>query len=112
MIQEEMNQPDYGTGHKKLSIYIFGVISCIILTIFSFCTVMSEHFTKGEAYTIIYALALIQFVIQVICFLRLNTKNERARINVMSILFTIVILITIVFGSLWIMWNLNYYMMH
>lgn len=110
MEQHEGNQPDYGTGQKKLSIYALGLISCVILTLISFWAVMAEQFSKLEIFTIIYAAACIQFLVQVICFLRLNTQTEQARTNVMSILFTIVILITIIVGSLWIMWNLNYYM--
>lgn len=111
MEQHEINQPDFGTGHKKLSIYSFGMLSCLILTIISFWTVMSQQFTKEAAFCIIYASALIQFIVQILCFLRLNTQTEQARINVMAILFTIVILTTIMLGSLWIMRNLHYNMM-
>jgi len=107
-----MNQPDFGTGQKKLEIYVFGVISCVILTVIAFGAVMSKWFSIHETFIIIFAAACIQFLVQVLCFLRLNTKTEQARTNVMSILFTLVILVTIVIGSLWIMWNLNYYMMH
>lgn len=107
-----MNHPDYGTGQKKLSIYIAGLIGCVLLTIISFWAVISTHFSKSEIFLIIFFSAIIQFLVQVICFLRLNTQTEQAKINVMSILFTIVILITIVSGSLWIMWHLNYNMFH
>lgn len=112
MQPHKVNQLDYGTGHKKLGIYVFGVILCVILTVIAFWAVMSQQFTKWEIFSIIYTAACIQFLVQVICFLRLNTQTERARTNVMSILFTLVILIVIVFGSLWIMRNLNYNMMH
>src|SRR5437899_11436015 len=112
MEHQEINQPDYGTVHKKLSIYIVGLISCIILTLISFWAVIAKPFSYWGTFTAIYVAALIQFFVQVICFLRLNTQTEQARMNVMSIAFTIVILITVVAGSLWIMWNVNYYMMH
>lgn len=108
----ENHHPDFGTGQKKLSIYIFGVISCAVLTFIAFNVVMANHFSTLKILTTIYLAAIIQFFIQVICFLRLNTETPQAQINVMSILFTLVILITIVAGSLWIMWSLNYYMMN
>lgn len=111
MEHHDLNQPDYGTAEKKLSIYIFGIISCVILTLIAFWTVMEKAFSKEGMFAIIYSAAIIQFLIQVFCFLRLNTRTEQARMNMMAILFTIVILITIIMGSLWIMWNLNYYMM-
>lgn len=107
-----MKHPDFGTGQKKLGIYVFGVINCAILTVIAFWAVMSKQFDLHNTLFIIYTAAVIQFLVQVICFLRLNTKTEQARTNVLSILFTLVILVSIVIGSLWIMWNVNYYMMH
>lgn len=105
------NQPDFGTGDKTLGIYVVGLIGCTILTLISFWAVMSHHFVKWEAFVIIYISACIQLLVQVICFLRLNTETEQGRINVMSFIFTVVILLCVVFGSLWIMWNLNYNLM-
>ena len=105
-------EPDFGTGQKKLGIYLIGLLICTILTIISFWTVIAHSLTPTQMFTIIYASAVIQFFVQLICFLRLNTETEQGRMNVMSILFTFVILASIIIGSLWIMWNLNYNMMH
>lgn len=107
-----LSKTDYGAGQKKLSIYLVGFIICSILTLISFWIVMTNQHTKMVTFTIIYTSAVIQLFVQVICFLRLNTHTEQARINVMSLIFTFVILISIIIGSLWIMWNLNYFMMH
>lgn len=111
MDDKQLNQPDYGTGQKKLTIYIFGVIVCAILTLFAFWVVITGKF-NGWEFAIIYLLACIQFLVQVICFLRLNTQTKQGQINIMSFIFTGIILLSIVTGSLWIMWNLNYNMMH
>ena len=73
---------------------------------------MSQRFSKFEVLAVILSSALIQFLVQVICFLRLTTASEQGKTNIMTFLFTVVILISIIVGSLWIMWNLNYYMMH
>jgi len=107
----ETHQPDYGTGQKKLGIYIVGLIACIILTIISFWTVMANALTKSHIFFIIYLSACVQLIVQVICFLRLNTHTEQGKINVMSFIFTGVILLCIVIGSLWIMSNLHYNLM-
>lgn len=116
MSHQSMNhheaQPDYGTGQKKLGIYLIGVIGCSILTLVSFWTVMVGKYSKWEMFTVIYLSACIQFFVQLVCFLRLNTQTEQGRTNVMSLIFTGVILTSIIIGSLWIMWNLNYNMMH
>lgn len=105
-------QPDYGTGQKKLSVYVLGVVLCAALTLLAFWAVMSHSFTRGQTFAIIYSAACVQFLVQLICFLRLNTQTEAGRTNVMSFVFTGVILTAIIAGSLWIMWNLNYFMMN
>lgn len=104
--------PDYGTGQKKIGLYLIGFFSCSVLTLLSFWVVMSHMFTKIEVLTLIFSSACVQFLVQVICFLRLSTQTEQGKTNVMTFLFTGVILTSIIVGSLWIMWNLNYYMVH
>ena len=109
---EQIEQVDFGTGQKKLSIYILGIISCAILTLVSFWAVMASQLSKGQIFAIIYVAACIQFIVQLICFIRLNTQTEQGKNNVMAFVFTGVILVSIIVGSLWIMWSLNYYMSH
>lgn len=107
-----MNESDYGTGPKKPGLYFVGFISCSLLTLLSFWSVMSQRFSKLDVLALIFSSACIQFLVQVIFFLRLTTQTEQGRVNIMTFLFTGVILTSIILGSLWIMWNLNYYMMH
>lgn len=112
MHQQKSKHPDYGTGKKKLGIYVAGLVTCVILTIAAFGTVMLDRFPREETLLIIFSAAALQFLVQVLCFLRLNVQTEQGKINVMTLLFTGVILVTILIGSLWIMWNCNYYMSH
>jgi cytochrome o ubiquinol oxidase operon protein cyoD len=77
----------------------------------AFGMVMIDDLNRSLIFTVIYSAACIQFLVQVFCFLRLNTQTEQGKINVMSILFTILILGAVVLGSLWIMWDLNYNLM-
>ena len=107
-----MSESDYGSGEKKLGLYFIGFISCSLLTLFSFWSVASQRFSKLEVLTLIFSSAGIQFLVQVIFFLRLTMQTQQGRTNIMTFLFTGVILTSIICGSLWIMWNLNYYMMH
>lgn len=105
-------EPDYGTGKKKLNIYIVGILLCIVLTLIPFWAVMTHKLSNASSFTVIFGAAILQFFTQVICFLRLNGKTAQSRINVMSFIFTIVVLVAIIGGSLWIMWALGYHMMH
>lgn len=111
MTHHDTHQPDYGTGQKTLGVYLAGVVGCTVLTLISFWIVMTGGFTKVQIFTTIYVSAVIQFFVQVICFLRLNTQTEQSRMNVMSLVFTGVILVTIIIGTLWIMHNLQYNML-
>jgi cytochrome o ubiquinol oxidase subunit IV len=106
------HQPDFGTGQKKLGIYVLGLIICTVLTLIAFWAVIANTFPRAEVFTIIYSAACLQLIAQVLCFLRLNTQTEQGKLNVMSIIFTAVILLFIIIGSLWIMWNVNYNMMN
>ena len=77
MDHQQDNQPDFGTGKKKLGIYTIGFIACSILTLIAFGSVMSNQFPKMIIFLIIYTAACIQFLVQLICFLRLNFKQSR-----------------------------------
>ena len=112
MEHHQADQPDFGTGHKKLGIYVTGIISCAFLTVIAFWAVMSGTFTHFQTFMIIYSAACVQFLVQLFCFLRLNTQTEQSRTNVMAIIFTGIILTSIIVGSLWIMSNLHYFMMN
>lgn len=100
-----------GTGQKTFKAYIIGFILCLILTFASFAVVGKRLFTDVNMYIVLGVLAVIQLIVQVVCFLRLNSSPE-GRWNVMSFLFTLLIIFVIVAGSFWIMYNLDYNMSH
>ena len=103
---------DYGMGKKKQLTYLVGFALCVILTFVPFSIVMHRSLSTHATIASIYGFAVLQFLVQTLCFVRLNARTEQSRLNLMSFIFFIVILLVIVFGSLWIMVNLNYNMMH
>jgi len=104
-------EPDYGTGKKSLGVYTLGIFLCVVLTLIPFSVIMYDMFSRAANFAIIYTAAILQLIVQVVCFLRLNFETEQSKVNLLSFIFTIVILFVIVGGSLWIMWNLDYRMM-
>lgn len=102
---------EFGTGQKTLGLYLTGFLLCLVLTIIPFLLVAHETLSKTCLYITVTAFALVQLYVQVVCFLRLNA-SPKGRWNLMSFFFTIVIVLVLVAGSLWIMYNLNYNMMH
>lgn len=111
MADHHSMQADYGTSEKKLGIYSAGMIACIILTLISFWAVMSGQFSQTATFVIIFTSACIQFFVQLVCFLRLNINTLQGKLNVTALVYTGVILFTVIIGTLWIMWNLGYNMM-
>lgn len=105
-------QPDYGTSEKKLGIYTAGMIACVALTLLSFWVVMNGGYSQSTTFAIIFSSACVQFIVQLICFLRLNISTEQGQMNVIALVYTGVILLSVIIGTLWIMWNLGYNMMH
>jgi cytochrome o ubiquinol oxidase subunit IV len=104
--------PDFGAGRKTLNVYILGVLLCIILTLIPFSAVMYNYASKTATYYILGFSALAQFFVQAACFLRLNLQTEQSKMNVLAFFFSILVLLVVICGSLWIMWHLNYNMMH
>ncbi len=101
----------YGMGLKTLKSYIIGLGLSLIFTIASFSLVAVHALSNTAILLSITALALAQLIAQVVFFLRMN-KTAEGRWNLMPFLFTLLIVLVLVFGSLWIMYNLNYNMTH
>lgn len=105
-------------GVKTLPAYITGLFLSLLLTLMAF-GVVAAHLYKPEllnlstaaVYITLTVLALIQLFVQVVCFLRLNASQE-GKWELMPFLFVLLIVAILVAGSLWIMYNLNYNMMH
>lgn len=100
-----------GMSPKTLNVYLIGFVLCLIITIAAFLLAGMHLMSMATTLIALAVLAVIQLYVQVICFLRLNTSRDGIW-NVMSFLFTLLIVGVIVGGSIWIMLNLNYYMMH
>lgn len=100
---------EYGGSPKTLKSYLLGFVLCAILTLLSFKLVESHVFSTAHLYIFLAVLALLQLVVQAVCFLRLNNTTE-GQWNLLPFLFVILIMCILVGGTLWIMYNLNYNM--
>ena len=103
---------DYGMQSKSFSVYFSGFLLCIILTLIPFYAVMHKVTSKPYLWVILFVTAFIQFLVQVVCFLRLKSSTNQGMINILSFLFTGIVTFIVVGGSIWIMANLNYFMAH
>ena len=105
-------EPEYGTGKKNIKSYVIGLVLCIILTLIPFYAVIEQTWSRTAILWTLLIAALLQLWVQIACFLRLNTKTKQGKVNIMTFVFALVVVGILVGGSLWIMFNLNYNMMH
>jgi cytochrome o ubiquinol oxidase subunit IV len=102
---------DTGMGNKSFTTYIIGFVLSLILTIASFVIVGQHMFSVHWMLITISILAIVQLWVQVVFFLRMNTTKS-GLMNVTSFIFALFVVFILIGGSLWIMHNLNYNMMH
>ena len=102
---------DGGAGHSTFKGYMTGFVLAVILTAIPFYLVMGKVFDKSSTTAIvILALAAVQIVVHMIYFLHMNTKAEGGW-SLLALLFTLVLVVITLSGSLWVMYHLNHNMM-
>lgn len=83
----------------------------VVLTAIPFWLVMSGTLpSKQVTALVIMAFAVVQIVVHMIYFLHMNTKSENGW-SMMALIFTIVMVVIALSGSLWVMNHLNSNMM-
>ncbi len=104
----ELNQ-DASQG--TLASYTAGFILSLALTLIPYLIVQRhlhhEVFSRTLVVIAIMVFAIAQLVVQLVLFLHLDKGSQR-RWNLLVLSFAAMVVIIVVFGSLWIMHNLNY----
>jgi cytochrome o ubiquinol oxidase operon protein cyoD len=98
------------TEQGSLELYVAGFILSIALTVGAYLLVVNHILASSMTLPVIIGLALVQFWVQLIFFLHLG-RESKPRWKVLVFLFTGLIVVILVFGTLWIMKNLNYHAM-
>ena len=101
---------EHGASHGSVKSYMIGFILSIILTAIPFWMVMDGNASHGTILGVVLVCAVIQVLVHLVYFLHLDRKSEGGW-NMVAIVFSAIIILIVVVGSLWIMWNLNYNMM-
>lgn len=99
-----------GVSKGSYKSYAAGFILSIFLTAISFALVMSGKFPHLVALLGIFAAAVVQILVHLHYFLHLDSSSE-ARWNVMVLIYTVLLMIIFVGGSIWIMYSLYHRMM-
>lgn len=87
-----------------------GFVLSLLLTLVSFGMALGGGFSSSLSIAIIVLSAVLQIVIQMHFFLHLDASPSQ-RWNVMAFAYTLVIILFLVAGTLWIMYNTGIRMM-
>jgi cytochrome o ubiquinol oxidase operon protein cyoD len=101
---------DDGHDHGTYRSYLTGFVISAVLTIIPFAMVMMGDFSSTLTIAVIMSFAVVQIVVQMIYFLHLHPKSEGGW-NLLAFLFTAIILVIVISGSLWVMHHLDSNMM-
>jgi cytochrome o ubiquinol oxidase operon protein cyoD len=102
---------DDGRDHGSMKSYMTGFILSVILTAIPFYLVMTGAIeNKNWTIAIVVAMAMVQIVVHMIYFLHMNTTSD-AGWTMMALIFTIIVVVIALSGSLWVMYHLNVNMM-
>lgn len=106
-----MSKPKVATQHSPVGYqsYIAGFVLSVLATLMAYFFVVNDLFTKDILIAIVLFIAVIQLIIQLIFFLHLGRGGNSWRW--VTFLFAGLIVLIVVIGSMWIMYNLDYNMM-
>jgi len=99
----------------SVGVYVTGFVLSLALTLVAYLLVSrhesSHHLAipHGLLIGLVTGLAVTQLLVQLIFFLHMDNESK-PRWNLTVLLFAVLVLVIVVFGSLWIMNNLDYHM--
>ena len=96
-----------GAGRGSLGGYAAGFSLSVLLTAAAFALVMYAPLSRAATVAAVAAAAVVQVLVHLYFFLHLD-GSSRMRWNVLALLFTLLIMVLIVGGTLWIMVHLSY----
>jgi cytochrome o ubiquinol oxidase subunit IV len=101
---------DHG-AHGSLKEYVTGFVLSVILTAIPFWLVMGNVFENTKVTgLVIMAFAAVQVVVHMVYFLHMNFRSEGGW-TMLALFFTVIILVIVLAGSLWVMYHMNHNMM-
>ncbi len=102
---------DPNVPHATFRGYMIGFLLSVVLTAIPFWLVMGKVLHNPQATIwIVLAFAVVQILVHMGYFLHLNTSSEGGW-NMLALIFTIVLVVITLSGSLWVMYHMNANMM-
>ncbi len=110
-VHVEVADSHHEAAHGSLRGYLTGFGLSVVLTAIPFWLVMGGVIENANTTTfVIMAFAAVQIVVHMVFFLHMNTKSEGGW-TMLALIFTVVLVVIALSGSLWVMYHLNTNMM-
>jgi cytochrome o ubiquinol oxidase subunit IV len=95
---------DHGSreAHGSLKSYVTGFVLSLVLTIIPLVVVMNGLLERTATIIVLLGTAVLQFVVQLFYFMHLKEEGK-PRWNLMVLILGLIIVLTVVAGSIWIM---------
>ena len=97
--------------HGTLKGYLIGFALSVLLTAIPFWLVMGKVIEDpGLTALVILGIGAVQIVVHMVYFLHMNARSEGGW-NLLALIFTTVLVVIVLAGSLWVMYHMNTNMM-
>lgn len=110
-VEHDAHHEEGGHAHATMRGYLTGFVLSVILTAIPFWLIMGKVIANpAVAAAVILAFAAVQILVHMVYFLHMNTKSEGGW-NMLALIFTLVLVVITLAGSLWVMHHMNLNMM-
>lgn len=99
-----------GHSHGSYRSYLIGFLLSVVLTAIPFWLVMTGALSAPVTAGVVVLLAVAQILVHTVFFLHVNTRSEGGW-TLVALVFTAVMVLIVILGSLWIMFHLHGNMM-
>lgn len=97
--------------HGSRRDYVTGFALSVILTAVPFIVVMAGGFASARVTGfVVLAFAVVQIIVHMVYFLHMNPRSESGW-TMISLVFTVTVLMIAIVGTIWVMYNMDAYMM-
>lgn len=96
--------------HYSAKDYVIGFVLSVILTVIPFWLVLGNVLPTETTRYVIMGFAAVQVVVQMLYFLHMNSKSEGGW-NMMALILTVILLVIVLAGSIWVMAHMDANMM-
>jgi cytochrome o ubiquinol oxidase operon protein cyoD len=98
----QQHSHDSHESHGSLKSYVIGFLMSLVLTAIPLIVVLNNLLEGKAATFLLLGSAVLQFVVQLVYFMHLKEEGK-PRFNLMVLILGLVVVLTIVAGSIWIM---------